>query len=256
METDNRILIDEHTYEKLDLLGINREMANNLPRNVKETLANGNLTPLLQVSITAFNGRRYILPLKLQLTRDETGEAILMAYPMKSEISERAVAMLALTYEEQLRLYQGEVLCKSVDPDGSGRKRSMYIQLDPETKSILHRETANVKMNTLLRNVEKINDIELGTEQKQQAREGKPIELNVGGEKVAVGVDLTRYQGFKVIKGDLHEWERQQQMKYDIEHPEYVGLVQTDQNRWEFREVLKQQSHVEQKQEYSSHIKR
>lgn len=90
--------------------------------------------------------------------------------------------------------------------------------------------------------MEKVNDIELGTQQKQQVREGKPIELNVGGEKVSVGVDLKEPQGFKVINGDMKEWERQQKLRYDEQHPEYLGLVMTDKNRWEYQKVVDVQS--------------
>lgn len=90
--------------------------------------------------------------------------------------------------------------------------------------------------------MERVNDIELGTQQKQQVREGKPIELNVGGEKVSVGVDLKESQGFKVIQGDMKEWERQQKLRYDEQHPEYLGLVMTDKNRWEYQKVVDAQS--------------
>ena len=86
--------------------------------------------------------------------------------------------------------------------------------------------------------MEKVNDIELGTQQKQQVREGKPVELNVGGEKVSVGIDLREPQGFKIVKGDLREWERQQKLRYDDLHPEYMGLVMTDKNRWEYQKVV------------------
>ena len=90
--------------------------------------------------------------------------------------------------------------------------------------------------------MEKVNDIELGMQQKQQVREGKPIELNVGGEKVSVGVDVKEPQGFKVIQGDMKEWERQQKLRYDEQHPEYLGLVMTDKNRWEYQQVVDKQS--------------
>ena len=94
-----------------------------------------------------------------------------------------------------------------------------------------------------LKDMEKVNDIELGTQQKQAVREGKPMELNVGGEKVTVGIDLKEPQGFKIVKGDMKEWERQQKIKYDELHPEYIGLVMTDKNRWEYQQVVDKQSH-------------
>ena len=93
--------------------------------------------------------------------------------------------------------------------------------------------------------MEKVNDIELGMQQKQQVREGKPVELNVGGEKVSVGIDLKEQQGFRLIKGDMKEWERQQKLRYDEIHPEYLGLVMTDKNRWEYQKVVDRKDPVE-----------
>ena len=68
------------------------------------------------------------------------------------------------------------------------------------------------------------------------------MELNVGGEKVTVGIDLKEPQGFKVVQGDMKEWERQQKIKYDDLHPEYIGLVMTDKNRGEYQQVVDRQS--------------
>lgn len=99
-----------------------------------------------------------------------------------------------------------------------------------------------IRLEQKLKDMEKVNDIELGMQQKQQVREGKPVELSVGGEKVSVGVDLKEPRGFKVIQGDLKEWERQRQLRYDALHPEYLGLVMTDKNRWEYRKVVDRQS--------------
>lgn len=148
--------------------------------------------------------------------------------------------VLRLTEQEAIRLRNGEVLQKAVEVNGE--KTKQYLQLDPETKSVIHRKVTDIQLEQKLKDMEKVNDIELGTLQKQQVREGKPIELNVGGEKVSVGVDLREPQGFKVIQGDMKEWERQQKLRYDEQHPEYLGLVMTDKNRWEYQKVVDAQS--------------
>lgn len=69
----NRNLSEMLPYEKLAVLGIDREKADSLPADVKEKLASGEVTPLLQVSIRAQNGDVITLPLKLQLTTDQQG---------------------------------------------------------------------------------------------------------------------------------------------------------------------------------------
>ena len=240
MELHNRNQSEQLPYEKLALLGIDREKADNLPQEVKERLVSGEVTPLMQVSISARNGDVITLPLKLQMTADKDGNPALIAYPVRAELEAERNKVLRLTPQEAGRLAKGEVIQKAVEVNGE--KTQQYLQLDPETKSVIHRRVTDIEMERKLKDMEKVNDIELGTQQKQQVRDGKPVELNVGGEKVSVGIDLKEPQGFKLIKGDMKEWERQQKLRYDDLHPEYLGLVMTDKNRWEYQQVVDAQS--------------
>lgn len=240
MELHNRNQSEQLPYEKLALLGIDREKADNLPQEVKERLVSGEVTPLMQVSISARNGDVITLPLKLQMTADKDGNPALIAYPVRAELEAERNKVLRLTPQEAGRLANGEVLQKAVEVNGE--KTQQYLQLDPETKSVIHRRVTDIELERKLKDMEKVNDIELGTQQKQQVRDGKPVELNVGGEKVSVGIDLKEPQGFKLIKGDMKEWERQQKLRYDDLHPEYLGLVMTDKNRWEYQKVVDAQS--------------
>lgn len=240
MELHNRNQSEQLPYEKLALLGIDREKADNLPQEVKERLVSGEVTPLMQVSISARNGDVITLPLKLQMIADKDGNPALIAYPVRAELEAERNKVLRLTPQEAGRLAKGEVIQKAVEVNGE--KTQQYLQLDPETKSVVHRRVTDIEIERKLKDMEKVNDIELGTQQKQQVRDGKPVELNVGGEKVSVGIDLKEPQGFKLIKGDMKEWERQQKLRYDDLHPEYLGLVMTDKNRWEYQQVVDAQS--------------
>lgn len=240
MEIPNKKQHEDLPYEKLALLGIDRDSADKLPQDIKQKLLGGEVTPLLNVSIKAHNGTIISLPLKLQLVADKEGTPALIAYPVQKELSLDKGNELKLTSQELEALKHGNVLRRPVDVDGE--KTQQYLQLDPETKSIIHRRVTEVEIERKLKDMEKVNDIELGTRQKQQIREGKPVELNVGGEKVSVGIDLKEPQGFKIVKGDLREWERQQKLRYDDLHPEYMGLVMTDKNRWEYQKVVEHNS--------------
>ena len=240
MEIPNKNQQDILPYEKLTLLGIDREKADSLPQDVRHKLSSGEVTPLLEVSINTGNGTVITLPLKLQLAADKDGNPTLIAYPVQRDMSLDRDNVLRLSQQEKDALMRGEVLQKAIDINGE--KTQQYLQLDPETKSVIHRRISEVQIEQKLKDMEKVNDIELGSQQKQQAREGKPIELSVGGEKVSVGIDLREPQGFRVVKGDLKEWERQQKIRYDEQHPEYLGLVMTDKNRWEYQKVVDKQS--------------
>lgn len=240
MEKDNRNQAAVMPYEKLAMLGIDRGKAESLPQEIKDKLSSGEVTPIVQVSISARNGNVITLPLKLQMVADRNGNPALLAYPVRAALETERNKAIGLTEHEAERLRRGEVIQKTVDADGG--KTRQYLQLDPETKSVIHRKVTDNGIDQKLRDMEKVNDIELGTLQKQQVREGKPVELNVGGEKVAVGIDLREPQGFRVIKGGLKEWERQQKIRYDELHPEFYGFVQTEKNSWEYRKVVDSQS--------------
>ena len=240
MEIPNKKQHEVLSYEKLALLGIDRDSADKLPQDIKQKLLGGEVTPLLNVSIKAHNGTTISLPLKMQLVADKEGNPALIAYPVQKELSLDKGNELKLTSQELEALKHGDVLRRPVDVDGE--KTQQYLQLDPETKSIIHRRVTEVEIERKLKDMEKVNDIELGTQQKQQVREGKPVELNVGGEKVSVGIDLKEPQGFRIVNGDMKEWERQQKLRYDEQHPEFIGLVMTDKNRWEYQKVVDRQS--------------
>lgn len=137
----------------------------------------------------------------------------------------------------------GEVIRKELEEDGI--RKMKFIQLDCETNALIPKSVARVRIAEKLRDMEKIKDIELGANQKQAAQEGKPIQLNVGDQPVTVGVDLREPQGFKVVNGDMEEWNRQKKIKYDLEHEGYMGYVQTDENRWEYQKFVDKQTNKE-----------
>lgn len=240
MDLDNTILQQRMPYTSLSKLGINKEAADSLPNEFKQSLCKGETTPLIKVNVKTANGKVVSIPLKLQLTGNLDNNPSMKVYPVKANISQETLNRINLNKSEAEQLNKGMILLKAVEKDG--RKQMQLLQLDHETKSVISKSMSEVMIDKVINNIEKIKDIQLGTQQKEQAREGKPIELNVGDQKVTVGVDLREPQGFKVMKGDMDEWNRQKMMRYDDLHPEYIGLVQTDKNRWEYQQVVDAQS--------------
>ena len=228
--------MDEIPFEKFEKLGISKQDFLAMPKELADTVVNGRVTPLMNTRIHAENGKVIEMHMKLQLTRDDNGNVLLQTYPMRKQIDNA----YNLTDRELKKVEEGNVIKKEVTEDGE--KKVKFIQLDQETKSLISRNVATVKLANKLRDMEKINDIELGANQKQAAQEGKPLELNVGDQKVTVGVDLREPQGFKIVNGDMKEWERQMKIKYDEEHEGFMGYVQTDENRWEYRQVVERLS--------------
>ena len=229
----SKFLEEEIPYEKLEKIGITRKGVLSMPKDIIEPLVNGKVTPLIMTRYKADNGKVIEMPMKLQLDRAENGDVRLMTYQVRKDI-ERENPKLS---DKELELVKnGETIKKEVKEDGMRKQK--YIQLDQETKSFILKDAAAVKITDKLREMEKIKDIGLGENQKQAAIEGKPIELNVGDQKVTVGVDLREPQGFKVVNGDMQEWEKQMKIRYDNEHEGFMGYVQTDENRWEYQKVV------------------
>ena len=177
--------------------------------------------------------------MKIQLSRDDDGSIKLLTYQRTKQIQND----FELTPRELERVKNGEVIRKELEEDGI--RKMKFIQLDCETNALIPKSVARVRIAEKLRDMEKIKDIELGANQKQAAQEGKPIQLNVGDQPVTVGVDLREPQGFKVVNGDMEEWNRQKKIKYDLEHEGYMGYVQTDENRWEYQKFVDKQTNKE-----------
>ena len=233
-------------YGKFAKLGISEEKLRSMPESLRNTLMNGKVSPLIQAQIQTENGKVIGLPLKLQMVRDQAGAILLMAYPIRKTIANG----MKMNSAELERISRGEVIQKEINENGIRIKK--YVQLDRETKSLMQKNITKVGLAEKLREMEKINDIELGQNQKQAALDGKPIELSIGESKVSVGVDLREPQGFKVVNGDMKEWEKQQKMRYDIANEGFMGYVMTDENRWQYQQVVEKLSHQEkeEKQEY------
>lgn len=205
-------------YSKLELIGISQEMLEQMP-DVKQKLLNGELTPLIMMRREHENGNILEMPFKLRMLPDGS----VLAYPMNAEMK-NSMNVSQAAYQS---LVAGEVV------NVNGR----YLQREPETNCILVVSEKELDIEQKIAQLEKVRDIELGMEQKKQLKEGKPVELNVGDEKVTVGLDLRDRDHFRTLKGDMNEWQRQKEITYDILHPEYIGIVQTDENRWEYQKV-------------------
>ena len=229
-------LEEEIPYEKLEKLGISRRAFLSMPKDLVDPIINGKVSPIIRANIKAQNGKVIVIPMKIQLTRDDDGSVKLQTYQRTREIQND----YCLTPFELDRVKNGEVIRKELDENGI--RKMKFIQLDNETNALIQRSVAHTRIAEKLRDMEKIKDIELGTNQKQAAQEGKPVQLNVGDQPVTVGVDLREPQGFKVVNGDMQEWDRQKKIKYDLEHNEYMGYVQTDENRWEYQKFVDDQS--------------
>lgn len=244
MTMRNAILEKEIPYEKLAKLGISREQTLSMPKDLLEPLLSGKVTPLVQAHVRSPKGDLYSIPLKLQLVRDKERGVLLMTYPVRLQMK----SDLKLNQDQLTQLNNGEVIRKEVR-DSNGTRHMQFIQMDMETKSLIRRNAKDLKINDQIASLEKVKDIQLGQNQKDAIKEGKPVELEIGDQKVTVGLDNREPNGFKVVNGDMDEWNKQQKIRYDLANEGFMGYVMTDQNRWEYQQVVDRLAHKDVKQE-------
>lgn len=240
----NSFLEKDIPYATLAKIGISKENTLSMPRQVLDPLLSGRTTPLVEARLRLRNGNEIRVPMKLQMVRDRQGRVRLMTYPVRNQMeSDRTLSSL-----EQKKLEEGQVLRKERTTE-DGTRRIQFLQLDKETKNIITRNAADLRIPEQLANLEKVKDIQLGQNQKDAIREGKPVELTVGDQKVTVGLDNKEPNGFKIVNGDMEEWKKQQMIKYDLITEGFMGYVQTDKNRWEYKQVVDRLEHKDEKQE-------
>lgn len=218
----------EIPIEQLEKIGLTEDVLYSLPLTFMHALTNGELTPVIYARKEMPNGNVVEMPMKLQLFENEYGQNNLRVYPILLNFK-NDIGISAYGFNE---LSRGAVL----HVDGH------YIQRDPETNCIITVKDEQLQIEKKIKDIEKVHDIELGTEQKNQIRNGKPVELNVGGETMIVGLDLTDPDRFRSLNGGMKDWEYQKQVTYDLEHPEYLGVVKTDENRWEYAQFQRNQN--------------
>jgi hypothetical protein len=246
MFTNNEIPLKD--FEKA---GLN---VGNIPADMLTSLLKGEISQVIEIKPELKSGHMEVLPVQLRLTRDADNNVVLMAYPIHRDIA----GNIKLNEQEQQRLREGETIRKEVR-EGQ-YSRSMFLQLDKETRCLMMRDERTIELDKRMDELEHVKDITLGQNQRQAIREGKPIELEVGDTKVTVGVDLSQNSGFKAIEGDMQEWKRKQQIAWDIANPGAVGFWQTEENRWEYKQTLdkykyKDERSPEKKEEHKSERK-
>ena len=79
------MLFNERELSKKDFERIDIDVRS-MPKEIKEKLLNGELTPLLEIRDQLDNGIIATMPVKLRLQRSEDGKAVLKAYPVSKDI--------------------------------------------------------------------------------------------------------------------------------------------------------------------------
>ena len=200
-------------YNKRDILFMNKE-------DLKQLLS-GKRTSLMEINSVDGKQLSKGIKAKFSLTRDKDGNVNLVLHPVRNEIQND----IKLNATQLEKLKQGQIIMKKIDDE------NYLVQLDKDNNEILKAKVKDIIIPSHIEN------IELGQEQKQKLKKGEPIILVADNKEFQVSVDLNARIGYRFDK--LLNLEHEQQVKFDMEHPEYMGTVQTDENRDQYLEYQK-----------------
>ena len=119
-----------------------------MPKEVIEPLVSGRITPLVMARYEAKNNKMLEIPMKLQLTRGDDGKVNLMTYQVRKEIDRGSVR---LSENELQKIKDGEAVRKEIREDGVRKQK--YVQLDPETNSLIIKDAHSVKISEKLKDM-------------------------------------------------------------------------------------------------------
>lgn len=232
---------NEIPYRQVAEYGLTREKFLDLPKKALEKIMSGRLSPLFMLRDS--QGRQ--MQAKLTLKRDEQGEVTFMIYPRQKEMD---AALYRLQEEEIRRLKDGQTIAK----DGS------WLQLDRDTNIILQMKMSESRLEKKLDSIiSNLDDVQLGTAQRDQIMSGRPVTISRGDTELTVGIDLNTTMGIKVIKGGLDDWRQRMMVEWDRVTPGATGYWQTSENGWEYMSYGRQEREREatrevQRQEHRS----
>jgi hypothetical protein len=214
--------IPYHEFEKLGFS--KQDIAEKLNRDDLERLLGGKRTSLHEIRGIDSKEQNFSIKTKFSLLRREDGSTTLNIHPVRPVIKND----IGLSNREIKKLHEEQLIATSIQGE------RYLVQLDKETNELLKVKTKNINVPA------RIKDVELSNVQREQLRKGKPISIEIGGEKIQVEIDLDTQKG---LRFSGKSFGQKQKEAYDRSNPHIIGDIQTDRNRHEFLNYRKNLEH-------------
>lgn len=176
----------ELPFKQFERIGLDKEAVLNLPKTDLKKLLSGNKTDIVTLKIDQ-KGIPIKLDAKLSLSRNNDDTISLNVHPYRKEIDNK----FKLDNPQLDKLKQGEI----IEINSKAKNGEMKVHLVQLDKSI--NELVSV-VKDKLKLPEKINDIKLSPEQKEQIASGKEVTIKGGNKELKVQLNLNDPSGIKI----------------------------------------------------------
>lgn len=195
---------EEIPYHILDGFGLTREMIEDLPESIANTIREGGITPVLPIKVTAENGDTILSASRLSLYRSDSGEVKVLFYPRLEQAD-----LSKFTDAQQASLKGGKsVLADMTLRDGTST--TGFYQIDPDTNQVVA-----VPAPVLNNNIQLFADeYHLTQTEMKCLKNGNPLTINNSGRPVTVGISLKSKAGLHIVDGDEQKWRELNEKEY------------------------------------------
>jgi hypothetical protein len=165
-----RMSMDQIPFEKLEKVGINRDLIQKMEKQEMTDFLNGFRSDKLYTVNAKINGEDYRIPAKIRLQSNEDGSVGIKVHPIQRLNIPDEYMGHKFTKEEKGALLNDKNLGKTVELTPKiGERGPFYLGIDSKTNELIPLRTSYIQIP------DKIKGATLSTEQKENMAAGKKV---------------------------------------------------------------------------------
>lgn len=173
MEQNTRMSMDQIPFEKLEKVGISRDLIEKMEKREMTDFLNGFRSDKLYTVNAKINGEDYRIPAKIRLQSKEDGSVDIRVHPIQRLNVPDEYMGHKFTKEEKGALLNDKNLGKTVELTGrNGQKDTYYLAIDSKTNELIPLRASYINIP------DKIKGVTLSAEQKDKLSAGHKVEVD------------------------------------------------------------------------------
>jgi len=223
-----KLKMKEIPYEKLEKVGLTRQMIEDLPPQTLTSLLSGLMSPVLPMSVVGKEGEKHSAFARFHIIKEGNGRTDIRIHPVLPPFGETTFAMVADKETGEVSLkeihtesrYSPSVIAQLKEGKAvvdymyslDGQRQRAFIQLDPETNEILA-----VPTPLLAKNLQQMSvDFKLTYSEDTCLQNGDLLSIVHGEEDmITMGIDLLSPTGVSIVTSDGKHWRESRKLDWD-----------------------------------------
>ena len=207
MEQKTRMSMDQIPFDKLEKVGINRDLIQKMEKQEMTDFLNGFRSDKLYTVNAKINGEDYKIPAKIRMQSKEDGSVDIKVHPIQRLNVPDEYMGHKFTREEKGALLSDKNLGKTLELTGrDGKKDNYYLSIDSKTNELIPLRSSYIQVP------DKIKGTNLSLEQKEKLASGEKVTVDEmtgkNGKKFSATLQVdaaNRNIGFSQFKQEKSE---------------------------------------------------